>query len=188
MTILQELAALYEARGEDKAWPRPGFSSEKIGAVVVLSEDGSVRHIQSLIAPDAKGKMQARAMSVPAAVKRTAGINPNLLWDKTAYVLGVTETLDGPGQGKRTDLEHEAFKTKHIDLLEGAEAPALLALRGFCVQWSPSHFAAFPDAAPLVDENVVFQLSGGHRQVIWRRLRLCVLRISGGHLAGVILP
>ena len=28
----------------------------------------------------------------------------------------------------------------------------------------------------------------GHCQVIWRRLRLCVLRISGGHLAGIILP
>ena len=27
-----------------------------------------------------------------------------------------------------------------------------------------------------------------HCQVIWRRLRLCVLRVSGGHLTGIILP
>lgn len=86
MTVLQELAALYGRRAEAKDWPRPGFSTESVGAVVMLAEDGTVVEIRSLMAPDVKGKLQARKMTVPAAVKRTAGIKPNLFWDKTAYM------------------------------------------------------------------------------------------------------
>ncbi|CTQ33130.1 type I-C CRISPR-associated protein Cas8c/Csd1 [Jannaschia rubra] len=161
MTILQELAALYEARAEQKGWPRPGFSTEKIGAVVVLDGDGAVTEIRSLMAPDAKDKMQARPLSVPAAVKRTAGVKPNTFWDKTAYVLGVTKTPDGPGQGKRTAAEHEAFKAAHLELLDGADDPALVALRRFCETWAPERFAVYPDPAGLVDQNVVFRLGDG---------------------------
>lgn len=158
MTILQELAALYEARREDRGWPRSGFSTEKIGAVVVLAEDGSVSEIQPLLAPDNKGKMQARAMSVPAAVKRSSGIKPNIFWDKTAYVLGVTETPDGPGQGKRTQAEHDAFKAAHLELLDRTEDPALITLRRFCETWMPEQFVDYPNAVSLVDQNTVFRL------------------------------
>lgn len=161
MTILQELAVLYDARAVEKGWPRPGFSTEKIGGVVVLAEDGSVREIRSLMAPDAKGKMQARRIDVPAAIKRASGIAPNTLWDKTAYVLGITETPEGPGQGRRTLAEHEAFKAAHLDLLEGQNDPAMAALRCFCGAWTPDRFADFPDAAALVDQNIVFRLEDG---------------------------
>ena len=97
MTILQELVALYDARAEERGWPKPGFSTVGIGAVVVLSKDGSVSEIQSLMVPDARGKLRTATMAVPAAVKRTGGVKPNIFWDKTAYALGVTETPDGPG-------------------------------------------------------------------------------------------
>ncbi|MDD9718725.1 type I-C CRISPR-associated protein Cas8c/Csd1 [Dinoroseobacter sp. PD6] len=161
MTILQELVALYESRAESKGWPRPGFSTEKIGGEIVLAEDGSVREMRSLMAPDKTGKMQPRAMSVTAAVKRTAGVKPNTYWDKTAYVLGLTETSDGPGQGKRTLAEHEAFKASHLELLEETDDPSLKALRGFCEMWQPEQIADFPDAAALVDQNVVFRVGDG---------------------------
>ncbi|CAM4255804.1 type I-C CRISPR-associated protein Cas8c/Csd1 [Palleronia rufa] len=163
MTILQELAALYEARAEEKGWPRPGFSTEKIGGVVVLAEDGSVREIRSLMAPmapDIKGKMQPRAMSVPT-LSRTSGIKPGIFWDKTAYSLCVTETPEGPGQGKRTAQEHDAFKAAHLKLLEEVDDPALIALRRFCETWAPERFADHPDAAALVDANMVFRLGDG---------------------------
>lgn len=160
MTILQELASLYDTRAEDKNWPRPGFSTEKIGGVIILAEDGSVQEIRSLMSPDAKGKMQARRMSVPA-VSRTSGIKSATFWDKTAYALGVTETPDGPGQGKRTLAEHDAFKTEHRELLENVEDPTLVALRIFCEAWTPEQFADFPDAATLVDQNLVFRLGDG---------------------------
>lgn len=162
MTILQELAALYEARAVEKGWPRPGFSTEKIGGLIVLAEDGTVSEIRSLMAPDEKKKtLLARRMDVPAAIKRASGIKPNTFWDKTAYVLGVTETPEGPGQGKRTEAEHEAFKAAHLDLLKDASDPALIALRRFCETWQPEHFQTFPDAAALVDQNVVFRLGDG---------------------------
>ena len=73
MTILQELATLYEARAEEKKWPRPGYSTEKIGAVVVLAGDGSVREIRRLGSFE-KNRFVPQALSVPSAVKRTAGI------------------------------------------------------------------------------------------------------------------
>ena len=162
MTILQELAALYDRRAEEEGWARPGFSSEKVSGVVVLREDGSVAELRSLMAPNAKGKkLEARAMPVPRAVKRTAGVKPNTFWDKTAYVLGVTATDDGPGQGKRTVQEHAAFRDAHVDLLMDATDPALVALRRFCESWDPAHFAAIEDAAALVDQNLVFRLGDG---------------------------
>ncbi|MEM7724016.1 MAG: type I-C CRISPR-associated protein Cas8c/Csd1 [Pseudomonadota bacterium] len=160
MTILQELAALYDARAEEKGWPKPGFSTEKIGAVVVLVGDGSVREIRRLGSYD-KNKFVPQILKVPAAIKRASGIRPNILWDKTAYVLGVTETPDGPGQGKRTEAEHMAFKAAHLELLEEADDPALTALRIFCETWTPERFADHPDAASLVDQNVVFRLGDG---------------------------
>ena len=161
MTILQELATLYKARAEERNWPVPGFSTEKIGAVIILAEDGSVCEIRSLMAPDTKDKMQPRAMSVPAAVKRTRNVRPNTFWDKTAYVLGVTETGEGPGQGKRTLAEFDAFKALHLKLLEGADERSLAALRHFCETWHPGRFAEYPNASNLVDQNVVFRVGGG---------------------------
>lgn len=162
MTILQELAALYDRQAEARGWPQPGFSSEKIAGVIVLAVDGTVREIRSLMAPDEKGQMQGRAMSVPAAVIRASGIKSNTLWDKSAYALGVIRTGDGQlGQGKRTGAEHDAFKEAHIELLRDAADPALIALREFCQTWSPATFADHPDAAPLVDQNFVFRLGDG---------------------------
>lgn len=169
MTILQELARLYDHRAEDAGWPRPGFSTENVGAVVVLAEGGTVREIRSLMAPDKKGKLQPRRMSVPT-IGRTSGIKPGHFWDKTAYALGITnvEERDAegkkilvPGQGKRTLREHEAFRDLHMELLADATDAALIALRRFCETWEPEGFAAFPDAVSQVDQNVVFQLGEG---------------------------
>ena len=161
MTILQELASLYENRAREMGWPEFGFSTERIGAVVVLEADGAVRAIRSLMTPDEQGKPWPRRMAVPKAVTRTSGIKPNTFWDKSAYVLGVTETDDGPGQARRTLAEHDAFRERHLALLESAEDEALIALRIFCQAWMPERFPDFPDAASLVDQNIVFQLNDG---------------------------
>lgn len=160
MTILQELAALYEARAVERDWPHPGFSMEKIGAVAVLNNDGSLLELRSIMMPDNKGKMHPRSMSVPS-VKRTSGIKPAAFWDKTAYVFGITQTPDGPGQAKRTIAEHEAFKAEHLERLREAEDPALIALYRYCETWIPERFMEYPDAVDLLDQNVVFQLGDG---------------------------
>ena len=165
MTILAELAALYERRAEREGWSPPGFSSEKIGAEVVLAPDGSVVAIRSLMAPDEKGKMQPRVMSVPAAVKRTSGIRPNHFWDKTSYALGVTAIKDGDdilaGQGKKTESENGAFLAENLDLVAAASDSGLRAFATFCQTWIPAMIADFPDAVPLLDRNVTFSFEDG---------------------------
>jgi len=168
MTILAELAALYD-RSDDM--PSPGYSTEKIGGEVVLAPDGAVVAINRLGSADEKGKWSPRRMDVPAAAKRASGIKPNLFWDKTAYVLGIVATMgeDGkpltdeadnpvPGQGKRTADEHAAFVEAHLDLIGEADAPGLIALRGFLANWTAEDFAAKGYSPLLLDENLVFRL------------------------------
>ncbi|MBB3773644.1 CRISPR-associated protein Csd1 [Angulomicrobium tetraedrale] len=159
MTILQSLDRYYErmaARGEAEP---PGFSREKIGFAIELSPDGVPVAVIDLRAASGK-KLVPQLLSVPAAVKRTAGILPNLLWDKSAYVLGRTA-----GEGKRTAQEHAAFKATHLDLLEGESDPSLLAVRRFLESWMPERFDAPPFHADMLDANIVFRLQGETRFV-----------------------
>lgn len=93
-------------------------------------------------------------LRVPQAVKRTAGISPNFLWDKSAYVLSVTA-----GEGKRTADEHAAFRARHVQWLADTADEGLLALSRFLTDWTPETFASpvWPDEAR--DQNIVFALS-----------------------------
>ncbi len=155
MTILQALNSYYDrmaARGEAEP---AGYSREKISYVILLKPDGTVADVQDI--RDTTGKKPAPIMmNVPAAKKRASGIAPNKLWDKTAYVLGVTA-----GEDKRTAREHETFKTAHAALLADAQDAGLLALRRFLESWTPAQFEEnpkFPDE--MKDANIVFRMDG----------------------------
>nr|WP_281493601.1 type I-C CRISPR-associated protein Cas8c/Csd1 [Ancylobacter koreensis] len=154
---MQSLDAYYErmaARGEAEP---PGFSREKIGFAIEISEEGAPLAVIDLRASSGK-KLVPQLLSVPAAVKRTAGILPNLFWDKSAYVLG--RTASG---SNRTALEHEAFRTAHLDLLAAASDPGLVALRRFLEGWTPERFDAPPFHPDMLDANLVFRLRGDMR-------------------------
>lgn len=156
MTILQALNGYYErmaARGEAEP---PGFSRENISFAITLSPAGEPVSVLDLRQKSGK-KLVPQRLSVPAAVKRTAGISPNLFWDKTAYVLGRTA-----GGGNRTALEHAAFKTAHLDLLAANDDPGMVALRQFLEGWIPERFDAPPFTSEMLDANVVFLLQGSH--------------------------
>lgn len=155
MTILQALNSYYvrmAARGEAEP---PGYSREKISYAISLTPNGAVAAVIDI--RDTSGKKPAPIMmNVPAGVKRTAAIASNRLWDKSAYVLGVTA-----GEGKRTAQEHEAFKAAHAELLAGAEDAGLLALRLFLENWTPAQFEESPMFPPeLKDANIVFRMDG----------------------------
>ena len=168
MTVLQALDRYYDrmaARGEAEA---PGYSREKISFAIVLTAEGEP--VQILDLREASGKRMApRLLEVPAAVKRTAGILPNLFWDKTSYVLGRTA-----GEGKRTAEEHAAFKAANLAMLDGALDEGLVALRYFLEAWSPIRFDAGPFIPEMLDANVVFRLDGElgfiHERTASRRL------------------
>jgi len=154
MTILQSLDRYYDrmaARGEAEA---PGYSREKISFAIVLDPDGAVVEVMDRREMSGK-KLVPRLEEVPAAGKRTSGIAPNLLWDKTAYVLGRTAA-----EGKRTAAEHDAFKTVHLSLLAETRDVGLLALRRFLEAWDPTRFDAAPFTAEMLDANFTFRLDG----------------------------
>jgi CRISPR-associated protein Csd1 len=136
-------------------------------------------------------------MLVPQPVKRTAGIAPNFLWDKTSYVLGVTA-----GEGKRTAEEHAAFVKLHLDRICDAEDAGLQALALFLQNWSPEQFAPplWPEEAK--DQNVVFALESERRshgflherpaaRALWARLsgdgdaeaQICLVTGAAGPVA-----
>lgn len=147
------LAALTRAYDRLPDAPPYGFSTEKIGFCVVLETDGRVAEVIDLRGDDKK--RSPRMLLVPQAVKRTAGIAPNFLWDKSAYVLGVTA-----GEGKRTAEEHAKFRGKHLDWLADTTDPGLLALCRFLESWDPASFAAPQWQDEARDQNLVFRLSG----------------------------
>lgn len=154
MTVLQALDRYYDrmaARGEAEA---PGYSREKISFAIVLSPDGEPVDCIDLREVSGK-KLVARLLEVPAALKRTVGIAPNRLWDKSAYVLGRTA-----GEGRRVADEHAAFKQNHAELLAGASDVGLIALRRFLQSWSPGRLDAVPFSADMLDANIVFRLEG----------------------------
>lgn len=157
MTILASLVRAYQLLPDA---PPFGYSAEKIGFLISLNEDGSVASVTDLAERVGK-KRVVPSMLVPQPVKRTAGIAPNTLWDKTSYVLGVTA-----GEGKRTAEEHAAFVKRHVELLEGTDDAGLLALLRFLQQWTPDQFRPPLWPEEMKDQNVAFVLeSDRHRRI-----------------------
>lgn len=154
MTVLQSLDRYYDrmaARGEAEA---PGYARLPISFAIVLDPDGAVVEVMDRRVPSGK-KLVPRLEEVPAAAKRTAGIAPSLMWDKSAYVLGRTAA-----EGKRTAAEHAAFKALHLEKLAETRDAGLLALRRFLESWNPAHFDTAPFTADMLDANIIFRLDG----------------------------
>ncbi|MGV0912572.1 type I-C CRISPR-associated protein Cas8c/Csd1 [Martelella sp. FOR1707] len=154
MTILSSLVTAYDRLPDA---PPIGYSYQKIGFVISLNEDGSVANVSDLRTGEGR-KLQPRSMLVPQPVKRTAGIAPNFLWDKTSYVLGVTA-----GEGRRTAEEHAAFVARHLTDFGATDDVGLKALRSFLQGWSPEQFAALGWPEDMKDQNVIFALESERR-------------------------
>lgn len=161
MSALASLVRAYDrlaTRGEAPAF---GYSQEKIGFLISLNPDGTPAGLPiDKRIPEGR-KHQPWVINVPQPAKRTSGIAPNFLWDKTAYVLGVTA-----GEGKRTAEEHAAFVARHRDLLAGTNDEGLLALRRFIEGWMPEDFVRLDWSEDMKDQNIVFTLESDRRQDI----------------------
>ncbi len=188
------LAALVRAYDRLPDAPPFGYSTEKIGFCVVLNPDGSVAQVEDL--RDTDKKRSPRMLMVPQAKKRTVGIDPNALWDKTAYVLEVTSEKDlipreedSPEQAEmrardrakrmaRMAEEHATFRAKHLDWLADTEDEGLTALRRFLEGWTPEQFAPPIWHEDMRDQNIVFRLASEYAflhdrpaaRELWRRI------------------
>jgi CRISPR-associated protein Csd1 len=181
MTMLAALARAYDRM---EGLPRPGYSTEKISCVISLNPDGSVALVADLRVEDGR-KRQPRSLSVPQGVKRTVGILPNQLWDKSAYVLGVTA-----GEGRRTGAEHEAFKARQRELFSNSDDEGLVALLRFLESWTPEQFQPplWPD--DMKDSNIVFALESDRLDNVFLHdrpeVRARIMALSAGAEEGPI--
>ena len=168
--ILQSLDRYYDrlhaekdSSGKPKV-PAYGFSEEKIGWIIVLSREGDWIDLKPHLTTDKKP--QPKLMNVPRAEKRTSGIKPNFLWDKTAYTLGVSANPDKTAAKTQPFLLAEdtfsAFRERHLELLQKEQDDGLQALYQFLAKWQPSRFQDTPvaDKINMFDSNIVFQLDG----------------------------
>ena len=155
----RRLAAEIDEMGNPKV-PPYGFSEEKIGWILVLDKEGRLKTVVPNLTADKKP--QPKLMSVPRPEKRTSGIKPNFLWDKTAYTLGV-EANKNKAEAKEkpftsSEKTFDAFKQYHLDLLQNSEDEGLQALCRFLQNWQPAHFAAENLPAEMLDANIAFSL------------------------------
>lgn len=153
--ILQALNRYYERLIEQKPEDVApyGFSPEKVSFEILLTPDGGVAQIND-IRDTSNKKPQPKLIEVPQPPKRANNIAPCFLWDKTSYVLGVSNT------SKRADKEHDAFVELHETVLAAEDDPGLKALLSFLRSWSPEQFEARGFPADMVDANLVFRLDG----------------------------
>jgi CRISPR-associated protein Csd1 len=172
--ILQSLVGFYdrlERRGDHV--PQQGYGPVRIGFVLEISADGEPLGL--IDRRDQTQKKPVAPLLIVPAVSRTSGIKPAFLWDKTAYVFGITATTpDGaaegdktvmPGQGKRTAEEHQAFRDSHIEALAGTTDEGLVALRLFLERWSPDQWVARGFQKDALDQNIAFRLRGENCRV-----------------------
>lgn len=173
--ILQSLDHYYyrllsetDGAGKPKV-PDYGFSEEKIGWIIVLSREGDWIDLKPHLTTDKKP--QPKLMNVPRAEKRTSGIKPNFLWDKTAYTLGVNANPDKAAAKTQPFLLAEdtfsAFRERHLELLQKEQDDGLRALYQFLVKWQPSRFqdTSVADKINMLDSNIIFQLDGARRYI-----------------------
>ncbi len=166
--ILQALTRYYEdlrARGEIAA---PGWAPAKISFALCLNGDGELTQVVPTMEEAVKGRktvLQPQVFSLPAAVKRTAGVAANFLWDNSAYLLGI----DQKGKPARS---HECFAAAaklHHAVLDGVDSPAARAILTFFDTWEPEHAAEHPALAGQLDEvtaggNLLFRVDGCYPQ------------------------
>lgn len=178
--ILSALTQYYErlnTNGQGEV-PAFGYSEEKIGYILVLSEQGELVDLVPNLTDEKKPK--PKLLNVPRPEKRTSGIKPNFLWDKTAYVLGVGLPKDKKSEGsfELSLPTFKAFRDLHVSLLRNVEDEGLRALVLFLQNWQPESFAATLLTPDVLDANVVFQLDGERQyihecpeaKIIWETL------------------
>ena len=138
--------------------PPYGFSEEKIGWILVLDSEGNLQDVVLNLSADIKPR--PKLMIVPRPDKRTSGIKPNFLWDKTAYALGVEANKNKAEAKKKPFIPAEktfaAFKQYHLELLQDSADEGLLAIYCFLQNWQPEHFAAQHLPLEMLDTNIVF--------------------------------
>lgn len=173
--ILQELCNLYDRLKDDPAYeiPKPGYSLQKISFIVVLNPNGTLFDIQDARVQRGK-KFVPREIFVPGTSKPSgSGLNPCILWDNAAYLLGFFEPKnpskisDEKKKIERTPKAFESSRAAHIALREKISAPQFQAVASFFEAWNPEKLTEELKAKlrPCSVNFGVFQVLGESRFV-----------------------
>lgn len=171
MSILAALAKAYERLPDA---PPFGYSSERIGFLISLNEDGSVANLIDLRSATGK-KKQSPFMTVPTSFKRPGTTpRPFFLWDNANYALGASVDIN------QDDRRFDVFRDRHLRIFENETDIGLTAFRNFLRLWSPSDIDRFAPRDELRTEKVAFTLENE------RRVRLLHERARSKQLWGEI--
>lgn len=161
--ILQALHDYYQRKAlhSDPAQRLPAFGLEEkeIPFIIEINRTGHwMPPIHDTRRKEGK-KLIGQRFLVPQAVKRTAGVAANLLWDTVEYVLGV----DTRGKPERVAEQHAAFRARIEDLPQiAAELLGIQAVRAFLEHYDPTILSSDPAWAEIVETNanLCFRLQG----------------------------
>ena len=162
MTILQALAGHYDRLVANDEAPEYGYSREAVSFGIVLSRRGEVVDVLDLRDTSGRTPRPSRRL-VPRPANRSVNVVSNFLWDKTAYVLGVTSDRNSKVPIPVQRGEHAAFRQLHHQLLAGTGDSGLRALLAFLEKWNPENFANLAHANDILDTNIVFTVDGEQR-------------------------
>ena len=166
--ILQALTRYYEDLLSRREIDAPGWTPAKISYALCLDGEGQLTQVIPTMEEVTKGKktvLQPQVFPLPAAVKRTVGIDSNFLWDNSSYLLGV----DQKGKPERSRDCFAAAAQKHLAVLDGVDSPAARAILAFFDTWQPEHAAEYPVLAGQFEEvtagaNLLFRVDGCYPQ------------------------
>ena len=141
MTILRALAGHYDRLVANDEAPEYGYSLEAVSFGIVLSLSGEVVDVLDLRDTSGRTLRPSRRL-VPRPANRSANVVSNFLWDKTAYVLGVTSDQNSKVPIPVHRGEHAAFRQLHHQLLAGRaildSEHSLPSLRNGTLRTSPA--------------------------------------------------
>ncbi len=147
--ILHALSNYYVRLDEDPEIEMApyGKSLQKIAFCVVLNADGTLHDIQDVRETDGKKDVTVN-MIVPGGAKSPgAGMNPNLFWDNTGYMLGFKPDDEKP---ERTLQSFEAFRQRHLDMEAAIDDVEFSAVCRFLENWNPNEAADNVKAYPFL--------------------------------------
>lgn len=164
--ILQALVKHYEDLVSLGKLPRAGWSQQKISYALEIDENGQLLEAICIRYPEQRGKkevMVPQLLELPAAVKRSAGIASNFLWDNSSYTLGI----DNKGNPVRAANCFKAAKELHKQVLSDALSPSAQALLHFFDSWNPETAVQHPELQENLEDiisgaNLVFRYDGAY--------------------------
>lgn len=163
--ILQALAGYYErmSKKANSDVAREGFQKQEIPFVINLTHRGTFAGILDTREGEGRNR-RAKLVTVPKGVKRAVNIEANLLWDNSAYVLGLPKLdkkKDLKKVQKRAKAQHAAFVERIKGLTSDAlKDPGIKAVIYFFEQGEISKLEKDPHLKEVLESggNITFKL------------------------------